>query len=119
MDPLTAYSRLGAATFLDVREGYEWDGGHIEGSLHIPISQILFRTEELEKDREVIVVCQVGQRSALVTDFLYKNGYDAHNLDGGLARWTAESLPLVGREARVVDGWARDINGRRLDGFPD
>lgn len=114
MDPQTAFSMLHEALFLDVRELYEWDAGHIEGSIHIPISQILFRAEEIPKDRQVIVVCQIGQRSALVTDFLRKNGHEAHNLVGGLERWVAESYPLTGRNRAVVDGYARDITGKPL-----
>lgn len=104
--------------FLDVREPYEWEGGHVEGSTHIPIGQIQARFEELERDRPIVVVCQVGQRSALVADFLRAQGYDAHNLEGGLERWAADGLPLTAGQdpGGVVDGWARDIDGRRLDG---
>ena len=102
---------------LDVRERYEWDAGHIERSVHIPIGQIQRRFEELERDRPIIVICQVGQRSALVADFLMAQGYDAQNLEGGLQKWSARGLPLD--EDDVVDGWARDMDGRRLDGTPD
>lgn len=104
--------------FLDVREPYEWEAGHVEGSVHIPIGQIQRRLDELERDRPIVVVCQIGQRSALVADFLRSQGYDAHNLEGGLERWSIEGLPLTsGRRAGgVVDGWARDLQGRRLDG---
>jgi rhodanese-related sulfurtransferase len=102
------------ALFLDVREPYEWEAGHIAGAVHIPIGQIRQRFEEIAADRRVVVVCQVGQRSALVADFLASNGFDAHNLEGGLERWSAEGFPLEG--GGLIDGWARDIEGRRLDG---
>jgi len=107
--------------FLDVREPYEWEGGHVEGSVHIPIGQIQRRFEELDRARPIVVVCQVGQRSALVADFLTAQGYVAHNLEGGLQDWAAEGLPLTSGvdEGDLVDGWARDINGRRLDGTPE
>ena len=106
---------------LDVREPYEWEGGHIEGARHIPIGQIQQRFKELDRDRPIVVVCQVGQRSALVADFLRAQGYDAHNLEGGLEAWAADGLPLTSGEdaGGVVDGWARDIDGRRLDGAAD
>lgn len=109
------------SVFLDVREGYEWDAGHIDGSLHIPIGQIQRRFEELDRGRRLVVVCQVGQRSALVADFLSAQGYDAENLEGGLQEWTARGLPLraTGDDGSVVDGWARDIHGSRLDGAPE
>jgi rhodanese-related sulfurtransferase len=104
--------------FLDVRERYEWDGGHIEDSLHIPIGQIQRRFGELSRDHPIVVVCQVGQRSALVADFLTAQGFDAHNLEGGLQQWAAEGLSLTSAEQQggVVDGWARYLGGRHLDG---
>ena len=106
------------ALFLDVRERYEWDAGHISGSVHVPIGEIQRRFEEIDRDRRVIVVCQVGQRSALVADFLSAQGYDAHNLEGGLQEWAARGLSLSSAddEGSLVDGWARDMSGRRLDG---
>ncbi|HEY7874631.1 MAG TPA: rhodanese-like domain-containing protein [Actinomycetota bacterium] len=106
------------SVFLDVREPYEWDAGHIDGSVHIPIGQIQERFEEVERERPVVVVCQVGQRSALVADFLSAQGYDAANLEGGLEAWSANGLPLVTDDdaGGVVDGWARGIDGHRLDG---
>jgi rhodanese-related sulfurtransferase len=107
--------------FLDVREPYEWDAGHVRGSVHIPIGQIQERFQELERDQPIVVVCQVGQRSALVAEFLAAQGYDAHNLDGGLQRWASEGLPLTTDDegGSVIDGWARDLHGRRLDGTPE
>ena len=115
--PREAASRT-TAVFLDVREPYEWETGHISGAMHIPIGQIQRRYEELDRDRQIIVVCQVGQRSELVADWLAGNGYDAHNLEGGLINWTASGLPLESSAApgTIIDGAARDISGRRLDG---
>jgi rhodanese-related sulfurtransferase len=109
------------AIFLDVRERYEWDAGHVDGAIHIPIGEIQRRFDELDAARRIVVVCQVGQRSALVADFLSGQGYDAHNLEGGLQAWSAAGLPLVATDGGgdVVDGWARDLDGRRLDGTTD
>lgn len=108
------------AVVLDVREPYEWDAGHIVGSVHIPIGEIQRRYEELDPARRIVVVCQVGQRSALVADFLGSLGYDAHNLDGGLTAWARDGLPLeaAADAGELIDGWARGLDGRRLDGTP-
>lgn len=114
MDVLTAYSNRAGALFLDVRERYEWEAGHIEASIHIPIGEVAGRLAEVPAGRRVIVVCQIGQRSGLVAELLAQNGYDAHNLEGGLQRWTEEGLPLSGEDPRLVDGWARDLTGRLL-----
>lgn len=122
MDAATAFENRDEFCYLDVREPYEWEAGHIEGSLHIPIRDIQSRFEELDKEVPIVVVCQVGQRSALVSEFLATKGYDAQNLEGGLDAWASRGYPLVGGEAplgNVIDGWARDLHGNRLDGGMD
>jgi len=97
-------------TFLDVREWYEWESGTIEGAIHIPIRTLTERVDDVPKDREVVVICQVGQRSALAAEYLGRLGYRTHNLEGGVEAWKAKGLPLVsgeGGEGRIVDGWAQ------------
>lgn len=94
MTPADARSLLGGATFLDVREPFEWDAGHVEGSMHIPMGDVERRWEEVPRDGRVVVVCHVGQRSALVTSFLRQQGLDAHNLEGGLEAWAAHGFEL-------------------------
>jgi rhodanese-related sulfurtransferase len=113
MQPIQAKDLLNKAVFLDVREPFEFEAGHIEGSVHIPIGQIAQRIEEVPSDESIVVVCQIGQRSALVADFLTQRGLDAQNLEGGLEAWTAQGLPLEG--GAVVEGWARDLSGERLN----
>src|SRR2546426_10545575 len=95
MDPVPAHALLHQAVFVDVRERYEWAAGHPEGARHIPIGEVARRLEEIPRDRPVILVCQVGQRSALAADLLRDAGFDAHNLEGGLEAWSAAGLPLV------------------------
>jgi rhodanese-related sulfurtransferase len=121
MNPHEAKAELGDALFLDVREPYEWDSGHVEGSLHIPIGQLNERVDELDSARKVVVVCQVGQRSELVANWLSEQGFDAHNLEGGLVAWITEGLPLITSTdggGEVIDGWARDLTGKRLNPDP-
>ena len=95
MDAKTAHAELASSLVLDVREQFEWDSEHIEGAVHVPMNEVPGRLGELPKDRKVIVVCHLGQRSALVANFLAQQGYEVENLDGGLERWSAEGLPLV------------------------
>jgi rhodanese-related sulfurtransferase len=83
------------AHIVDVREPEEWIAGHIDGSQHIPMSQFLQRLDEVPADRDIVVVCAVGQRSARVTAFLNQRGFQASNLGGGLHAWTAAGRPLV------------------------
>jgi rhodanese-related sulfurtransferase len=110
VDVLEARKRCKEFTFLDVREWYEWEAGTVEGALHIPIRLLAERVDEVPKEKPVVVVCQVGQRSALAAGYLNRLGYEAHNLEGGVEAWTAEGLPLVtrgGGAGKVVDGWAQ------------
>jgi rhodanese-related sulfurtransferase len=85
----------GATTVLDVREDYEWDAGHIEGSVHIPLMQVPGRITELPPDQQVLVVCKVGARSAQATAYLQAQGIEAVNLAGGLVAWSHAGRPLV------------------------
>lgn len=113
-----AKQKLDRAVFVDVREPFEWDSGHIEGSLHIPMGEISERAGEIPADKEIVVVCQVGQRSELVADWLSSQGRIAYNLEGGLMTWSARGFPLVSEaasEGQVTEGWARDMSGNRLD----
>jgi rhodanese-related sulfurtransferase len=82
---------------LDVREPYEWEAGHIEEAVHIPLGQLMSGAgmEGLAKDRPVLVVCKTGNRSELAALMLQARGYDAHNLEGGTEGWASAGLPLV------------------------
>jgi rhodanese-related sulfurtransferase len=117
MQPIQAGAITGSALFVDVREADEFEAGYIEGSAHIPIGEIQARWQELLGHETVVVVCQIGQRSGLVTDFLREKGLDAHNLEGGLEAWSRAGLPLSSgfRAGLVVDGFARDLSGRRIN----
>jgi rhodanese-related sulfurtransferase len=81
------------AVMLDVREPGEWQAGHIEGALHIPLADLPSRLAELPGDADLVVVCRSGARSARAVTWLTSNGYHAVNLDGGMGAWAA-----VGRE---------------------
>ncbi len=95
LKPQEALELLGRAVFVDVREPYEFAGGHIEGSIPIPMTQIPDRWEELAGEDRVVVVCHLGQRSAVVVDFLRNRGIEAQNLEGGLDEWARHGLELT------------------------
>ena len=94
------------AFLLDVREDDEWTAGHIPGAVHVPMMEVPARTDEVPDDRDVVVVCRVGSRSAQVVAYLRQQGRDrAINLDGGMGSWDAAGRPMVsedGGAARVA-----------------
>jgi rhodanese-related sulfurtransferase len=84
-----------AAHVLDVREDDEWAAGHIDGSQHIPLGQLMGRLDELPTGQRLVVTCKMGGRSARATAYLLQAGRDAVNLDGGVTAWSAAGRPLV------------------------
>lgn len=73
---------------LDVREQYEFDDGHIAGSILIPTGQISRRINELDKNKTIVVICASGSRSAQVARYLVDNGFTkVKNLVGGIMSW--------------------------------
>lgn len=94
MQPREADARAGELQFVDVRAHEEWERGHVRDSTHIPMGELPARLGELDAGRPVLAICRSGQRSARVTSWLLGQGYDAHNLDGGLKAWRADGLPL-------------------------
>jgi rhodanese-related sulfurtransferase len=89
------FERRGEIQILDVREPHEWAVGHVEGSVHLPLNQLMAGQEELSQDAPVAVVCTVGSRSEVGALMLRARGYDAYNVEGGLKAWEDEGYPLV------------------------
>lgn len=77
---------------IDVREQDEWDAGHIEGAVHIPLAQLGDRIGEVVPDTHarIVVNCARGGRSAKGCEVLTGMGYDnVQNLDGGYMGYCA------------------------------
>jgi rhodanese-related sulfurtransferase len=96
-DPREIYEQRDQYQILDVREPYEWEAGHIEESIHVPLADVMAgRAQELlDASRPVLVVCRSGNRSELAALILQTRGFQAHNLEGGTERWAAAGLPIV------------------------
>jgi rhodanese-related sulfurtransferase len=90
---------VGGAFLLDVREDVEWQGGHAPDAVHIPMYDVPQRLDELPTDQPIAVICHVGARSAQVAHWLRAQGYDAHNVEGGMDAWAFLGLPVEGRTA--------------------
>lgn len=70
--------------FLDVRNPSEFESGHIDNSVNIPLHDLRDRLDELPQDRPILVYCRVGQRGYYATRMLRIKGFDAYNLSGGI-----------------------------------
>ncbi|MDI2131936.1 rhodanese-like domain-containing protein [Yinghuangia seranimata] len=98
--PAVVVAEVPADAFvLDVREDEEWHAGHVDGAVHIPMSGLLARIDEVPQDQRVYVMCRVGGRSAQVTQYLASRGWDAVNIDGGMLAWDAAGRPMVSEHA--------------------
>ena len=81
---------------LDVRTAREWEAGHIDGSVNIPLNQLQGRMGELPEDRRIAVHCAGGYRSSIATSILRHQGFtNLVEMAGGLAAWDAAQLPVV------------------------
>lgn len=88
----------GKAVIVDVREPAEFSAGHLRDAKNIPLKELSNRIGELDKfkTKSVIVVCQSGTRSAKAVAELKKAGFaEAFSLDGGVAGWQAQGLPIA------------------------
>ncbi len=73
---------------LDVREPWEFEICHIDGSINIPMGQISQQLEQLQTASEIVVICHHGIRSQQVISFLQRQSAAALvNLDGGVDAW--------------------------------
>jgi rhodanese-related sulfurtransferase len=85
-----------APLLLDVREPWEFAICRIEGSLNIPMGHIPQSLDKLKSDRETVVICHHGIRSAQVGFFLIQAGFERIvNLTGGIDAWSREVDPKM------------------------
>ncbi|MFZ3332796.1 MAG: rhodanese-like domain-containing protein [Candidatus Acidiferrales bacterium] len=84
--------------FVDVREQWEYDAAHIEGSVLIPLGEIPTNLARLERAEELVLFCHHGMRSLDAAAWLRSQGVEgARSMTGGIERWSAEIDPSVPR----------------------
>lgn len=96
--PLARWEDIGNtdALVLDARETFEFDSGHVEASVNIPLEELRGRLSELPRDREIWTYCIAGQQSYYASRVLRLNGFNVRNLFGGLQTYSnmKRFLPL-------------------------
>ena len=91
------------ALLLDVREPSEWKAGHVAQAWLLPMGRVARQRSDLPHDRQIVVVCRSGGRSAAVAEALRAWGFDAVNLSGGMTAWALAGLPVVTPGPRSAD----------------
>ncbi len=87
---------------VDVRNRSEWRTGHIPGAIHIPLSELPRRLEELPADGTLVTQCASGARSAIAASLLLMAGASSvENLSGGIQAWTNAGFTLTTEEQQA------------------
>lgn len=88
----------GKTLFLDVREEADFAQAHVREARNIPLAQLGTKLAELAKFKKktVVVICAKGNQSAKAVAQLHADGFETvHVLEGGLAAWQAQGMPVV------------------------
>ena len=98
VSPQEVAPKLGKILIVDVREPEEYAAGHIPGAISIPRGVLEFRINQYpdlqDHNREIVMQCQGGGRSALATVAMQELGFkNVINLAGGFGAWNAAGLP--------------------------
>lgn len=81
---------------LDVRTASEYEEGHIEGAVNIPVQELGVRFDELSIEGELLVYCRTGNRSAQAVDILLDLGFTKiYHMDEGITGWIEAGYPVV------------------------
>lgn len=81
---------------LDVRTVSEYESGHLEGAVNIPVEVLGGHLSELDPNDELLVYCRTGNRSTTAVGILRENGYDrVYHMDGGITAWMRAGFPTV------------------------
>lgn len=82
---------------IDVRQPEEWAFAKIDGAKNIPLGDLMKRSGEIDPNRETVIHCKMGGRSAKAIEVLQQTGYKGSlkNLKGGITAWSNEVDPKV------------------------
>lgn len=81
---------------VDVRGLTEYNDGHIEGSVHVFVGTLQDNLDKISKDKQVVIHCQSGDRSAIAYSVLRRNGFDTiKNYSGGIKEWLANEGKII------------------------
>lgn len=81
---------------LDVRNDWEFEDGHLEGAINIPVDDLEGRLGELDEEEDILVYCRTGNRSTRAAQILRENGFERmYHMVDGIEGWKAAGYPTV------------------------
>jgi rhodanese-related sulfurtransferase len=83
------------AVLLDVREDDEWAAGHVDGAVHVPLSDVPARLADLPEADPLYIICRSGNRSGRAAAWLNAQGIESVNVGGGMKAWAASGRPMA------------------------
>lgn len=86
------------SVLVDVRTEMEFNNGHIEGAVNIPVDDLRNRLNELDKNKEIVEYCQVGLRGYIADRILAQAGFKVKNLTGGYKSYSTMNYKPVGKD---------------------
>jgi rhodanese-related sulfurtransferase len=100
--PEDVKARLDEIQLVDVRLDEEWNAGHIEGAIHIPLDSLSSHADEIDRSKPVVLYCRSGDRSGGAADAFAASGWEVTSMEGGLVAWVEKGLPLEPEGGEVV-----------------
>lgn len=99
---------------IDVRSHGEYLAGHVPGALNVPLEQIEARLDDVHNEREVILICQSGNRAQMACELIAHAGKDLTILEGGTSAWQEAGFPVV---AGTSTRWSLERQVRLMAGL--
>lgn len=105
IDEFKTYINKENVQIVDARGVTEYEAGHVEGADNVFVGTIQDNLDKISKDKQVIIYCQAGDRSAVAYSLLAKNGFkNVKNFSGGMKEWlAAQGKTIASKEAFCVN----------------
>lgn len=107
--------RDGSVTLLDTRTQIEYENGHIDGFINIPVDELRDSFDKIDKTKPVYLTCQVGLRGYISARILSQNGFDVYNLSGGYRLYNS----IFGKKTQAVKSRKKDDGTSSVSKAPE
>ncbi|MFC4685862.1 rhodanese-like domain-containing protein [Epilithonimonas pallida] len=97
LDEFKTYIGKEDVQIVDVRGVTEYEAGHVAGADHVFVGTLNDNLNKISKDKQIVIHCQAGDRSAIAYSILAKNGFaNVKNFSGGMKEWQANEGNTIG-----------------------